>query len=120
MTYTPSPHHEAEERERVEESRREREERRERGGTTDWPAWRKWWVDRSIRRDEILATLDPHHDKGHLVTLLGVHDHWQGPVADAAKAFLRQLLADVEERDREAREKLEAISKEKFNGPDRA
>ena len=34
MTYTPSPHHEHEERERVEGERRAREERRERGGTT--------------------------------------------------------------------------------------
>ena len=48
MTYTPSPHHEAEERGRVEETRREREERRERGGTTVeeslacLKAWAEW------------------------------------------------------------------------------
>ena len=118
--YTPSPHHEHEERERVEERRRAREERRERvTPPTDWDAWAKWHADNCRRAEEILATLDPHHDHAHLVTLLGVHGHWEGPVADAAKAFLRQLLADVEERDREAREELEAISQEKFNGPDR-
>ena len=121
MTYTPSPHHEHEERERVEESRRAMEERRERvTPPTDWAAWDAWRQDKSNRYDAVLRTLDPNRDTSHLTSILGVHfgphAHWQGTVADAAKAFLRQLLADVEERDREAREKLEQISQEKFNG----
>ena len=117
MTYTPSPHHEHEERERVEETRREREERRERVTPPTDGSWSRWWDDRRRRYEELLKTVDPLHDKSHLNSILGVHDHWQGPIADAAKAFLRQLLADVEERDREAREKLDEISKEKFSPP---
>ena len=48
--YTPSPHHEHEERERVEESRRAREERQRYGATTveesaaclaEWAEYRK-------------------------------------------------------------------------------
>ena len=111
--YTPSPHHEHEERERVEGERRAREERRERVTPTSGTLG-EVEMERSRRWIDMYYTIDPHHDHGHLTTLLGVHGHWHGPVADAAKAFLRQLLADVEERDREARAKLEAISQEKF------
>ena len=50
MTYTPSPHHEHEERERVEGERLAREERRRYGATTvqeslaclkEWAEWNK-------------------------------------------------------------------------------
>ena len=117
MTYTPSPHHEHEERERVEESRLAAEKRRERFTDAMTTHWTEWWNSVCKRRAEVADTIDPHHDDWHLTTLLGVHAHWQGPVADAAKAFLRQLLEDVEERDREAREKLKLISQEKFSPP---
>jgi hypothetical protein len=81
----------------------------------DHAAWRAWWADRQQRLDAAIKTIDPNADESNLKGILGAHGHWQGPVADAVKAFVRQMLVDVEEREREGKAKLEAISQETFN-----
>ena len=96
--YTPSPHHEHEERERIEESRRERDERRERFAAATEPYLPTRKPIPELDRLQI--------DKSLIIWHLGVMSAWESEKGKEVKAALRSILAEVEKQ----------ISQEKFNG----
>ena len=85
----------------------------------DETAYLVWLTDRAKRRSDVVTEMLPAlADEWHLKDILGVHFNeqhpWSGPVADAFKAFARQMLADVQERLKPGREKIDAINQERY------